>query len=1168
MNLEDLRADMRVRGLTANEIVTILHVKLKGRVGAEITYLRQDSHLPIKRTVFREEESQLECISGRLYDFNANAELFRLASDAWRIKHAHVFDPFQAVHSSHIQPLPHQIDAVYNHMLRQLPLRFLLADDPGAGKTIMAGLLIRELESRGAISRCMICVPGNLAFQWQEELSEKFSLDFRIFTNSSADELTANNFLIARMDQIKRESYREMLRETAWDLVIVDEAHKMSAPWFGKTPNYTQRYQLGQLLGERTSNLLLLTATPHNGRNDEFQLFLRLLDPDRFSDRKFDFENQRIDAGDEGDPLEISDLMRRVQKEELRNFDGSKLFPDRFAYTRDFDLADQGQDLYESVTNYVRNEFNRAQQLQGGRRNSVGFAMIIMQRRLASSPKAIANTLSRRHERLRNLLEEWISSGEFSNSELPADEEERLEDLDDGHLQDPEEEEEKLVNNATNATSIDELKKEISVLRSLEVQAVAVNDSGQDSKWDDLEALLGHEDLLKDKDGNSRKLIIFTDFRDTLEYLVDRLRSFAGQPNAIVQIHGGISFPQRREVQERFWSDDAIRFLVATDAAGEGINLHCTNLMINYDLPWNPNRLEQRFGRIHRIGQRKPCYLWNLLASSTREGQVYRTLIEKMSNIHGALDGKVFDTLGDLFREKSLQEIMMEAISKPEHILPLPNQEMIREIAGKELSKIDNRLVTTTLEENKIHEMDILRTRALAASLQPWHIKAFFARVLKLWGASLHRQGRKDGVFGINHVPIQISARIQASEQRFLSSVDMLCFEPQRYREFRASGVQLIDSIHPLLQASVKSLLATNDRWLNKGAILIDGDNICLKPRLLVYLEQSIICGQQDSKGHPIELERGAWCVEICKDEEVIFPDDAPWIDYREALPAEESAVKKLLMEHWLDHQDYFIGLAEEELALSKIKPRWEEVSGARREKIQRDRNIISTHLQNEIANQSRVIGQEHNREQVAMLAGTPQEVGSARRRRRLAEERKVHFEEQLNKRMSSFDLDADIRLGGSHVAGVALVFPVALLSDKDRADAVARREIELAAMKAIMEAERELGNEPQDVSASKRGYDIESVPKGHGPLRLIEVKGRRADAGEVTLTRNELLTSLNCSRNEREVHILAIVRVNKSGEAEPPHYLFNHMFAEPDPAASSVNFKLSQLLENSESPR
>ncbi|MDD9956694.1 MAG: helicase-related protein [Anaerolineaceae bacterium] len=1168
MKLEKLRADMRIRGLTANEIVTILHVEIKGSVGAKVTYRREDGRPPITRTVLRREESILEIVPERRFDFSAESDEFRLASDAWRIKFAHVFDPLQAVHSSPIQPLPHQIEAVYNTMLDQQPLRFLLADDPGAGKTIMAGLLVRELEIRGAVDRCLICVPGNLAYQWQEEMREKFSLEFKIFsedTSNSIEALAANDLLIARMDQIKRNKYRKMLEQTNWDLVLIDEAHKMSAPWFGKTPNFTQRYRLGELLGRKTTNLLLLTATPHNGRQNEFQLFLRLLDPDRFSDRKSDSLGQRGIAVEHSG---FSDLMRRMQKEELKNFDGSNLFPERFAYTRDFELADLGQDLYERVTNYVRNEFNRAKHLAGGRRNNVGFAMVILQRRLASSPGAIAHTLQRRHSKLRDLLVEWQSSGPAASSESTSYDDEEIEDIDDGHVQDPEQSEEEFVNNATNAANIGELQKEIDVLAELEAQAVEVRNSGIDSKWEGLEDLLNNERLLYLKDGSPRKLIIFTEFRDTLSYLVNRLVEFTGEPDTILQIHGGLPFGQRREVQDRFWTDKSVRFLVATDAAGEGINLHCTNLMINYDLPWNPNRLEQRFGRIHRIGQRKTCHLWNMLASNTREGRVFNTLIRKMGNIGGALDGKMFNVLGDVFREQSLQEIMMEAISGPENALPLPDLEHNIRMASETLSNIENRLVITTLEVPQVKKLDMHRTRTLAVSLQPWHIKAFTTRALKLYGTALRENDREIGVFALDRVPTEIREGIPESEIKPERSYKSLCFEPHRYHERIAKGVQLISIGHPLLKAIVAKVLTMNQRPLRHGAVLIDDQNLGIHPRLLIYLEQAIISGHQSAEGHPLELERSAWCVEISREREIVIPDDAPWIDYRKPAPSEIAAVERHLLEAWLEQQDEFIGCAVDALTGEKIIPRLEVISEIRKKKSARDRRVVRAHLLQEISHQDEIIERTHNREKAAILDGNQQEISLARANRSSAEERKERHKARLERRMNTLDLDSVINLGDAHVAGVALVLPAALLNDRDRADAVARREVELIAMKAVVDAEQELGNIPHDVSASKRGYDIESVPKGHGPLRLIEVKGRRADAGKVTLTRNELLTSLNCRRNDREIHILAIVRVHECGEADSPQYVINHAFSEPDPAASSVTFSLSQLLENGGPPR
>jgi superfamily II DNA or RNA helicase len=251
-----------------------------------------------------------------------------------------------AVHTSLVDPLPHQITAVYEEMLGRQPLRFLLADDPGAGKTIMAGLLIKELIARGDLQRCLIVCPGSLAEQWQDELYRRFDLPFEILTNDKLEAARTgnwfleNNLTIARLDKLSRnEDVQDKLSipEAQWDLIVCDEAHKMSATHFGGEIKYTKRYRLGQKLSGITRHFLLMTATPHNGKDDDFQLFMALLDEDRFEGRFRDGVHT----------VDVSDLMRRMVKEKLLRFDGEPLFPPRYATTVPYKLSDSEAVLYE-----------------------------------------------------------------------------------------------------------------------------------------------------------------------------------------------------------------------------------------------------------------------------------------------------------------------------------------------------------------------------------------------------------------------------------------------------------------------------------------------------------------------------------------------------------------------------------------------------------------------------------------------------------------------------------------------------------------------------------------------------------------------------------------------------------------------------------------------------
>ena len=689
MRLEDLQTHAAVRGVLPDALVTVVSVQWFGSEALELTY-KTAAGAVANELLYRHDEARLEIVErGRPWSFDGDGALFRLVSEAQRIRMAHLFDPVLAVHTSDLEPLPHQITAVYEAMLPRQPLRFLLADDPGAGKTIMAGLLIKELIARGDLERCLVVCPGSLAEQWQDELYRRFHLPFEILTRDKLDAARTGNWfletplVIARLDMLSRNEDLQAKLEApdcGWDLVVCDEAHKLSATFFGGEVTYTKRYRLGQLLSSLSRHFLLMTATPHNGKEEDFQLFMALLDGDRFEGRFRDGVHT----------ADVSDLMRRMVKEHLLTFEGKPLFPERIAYTVPYTLSEAEAGLYAAVTDYVRQEFNRAEALANARRaGTVGFALTILQRRLASSPEAIYRSLRRRRERLENRRREFevlqrggtaSAAAILSAPVLDADE---VDDLEDAPEDEVETTEARLLDEATAARSIVELKAEIETLTKLEGLALGVRQQGGDTKWRELASLLGEifttaglpgrvgerttpygaGEIARPAPSPRQKLVLFTEHRDTLRYLQDRITTLLGRETAVVVIHGGIGREERLKAQEAFRHDPEVSVLLATDAAGEGINLQRAHLMVNYDLPWNPNRLEQRFGRIHRIGQTEVCHLWNLVAQETREGDVYRRLLEKLEQARQTLGGQVFDVLGKLeFEGRPLRELLIDAI--------------------------------------------------------------------------------------------------------------------------------------------------------------------------------------------------------------------------------------------------------------------------------------------------------------------------------------------------------------------------------------------------------------------------------------------------------------------------------------------------------------------------
>src|SRR6266545_3277817 len=616
--LEDIQANASFRGILPDALVTVVSAQWLGSDALELVYKDAAGKLG-NELLYRDSEPTLDLVEqGRPWSFDGDGDLFRLVSEAYRIRLAHLFDPVLAVHTSLVDPLPHQITAVYEEMLTRQPLRFLLADDPGSGKTIMAGLLIKELLIRGDLRRCLVVCPGSLAEQWQDELSRRFQLPFDIMTNDKLEAahtgnwFLENNLVIARLDKLSRnEDVQQKLQapDCRWDLIVCDEAHKMSATVFGGETKYTKRYRLGQLLSTLTRHFLLMTATPHNGKEEDFQLFMALLDGDRFEGRFRD----GVHVAD------VSDLMRRMVKENLLKFDATPLFPERIAYTVPFTLSDPEAQLYRAVTDYVREEFNRAEALQNDKRaGTVGFALTILQRRLASSPEAIYQSLRRRRERLEKrcreleLLQRGAAAMAIATA-APTLDDEDVEDLEEAPDDEVEAAEAEILDQATAARTIDELQAEIATLGRLETLAGTVRRSGADRKWRELAGLLsviftpaaianqvaeepapyGAGTISPPTPSPRQKLVIFTEHRDTLSYLDTRVSTLLGRKEAVVVIHGGMGRQQRLNAQESFRHDPEVQVLLATDAAGEGINLQRAHLMVNYDLPWNPNRLEQ-----------------------------------------------------------------------------------------------------------------------------------------------------------------------------------------------------------------------------------------------------------------------------------------------------------------------------------------------------------------------------------------------------------------------------------------------------------------------------------------------------------------------------------------------------------------------------------------------
>jgi len=1188
MRLEDIQNNAAIRGIIPDALVTVVSVQWFGSEALELTY-KTPSGKVANELLYRHDEPRLEVVAqGRPWSFDGDGALFRLVSEAHRIRLAHLFDPVLAVHTSQVEALPHQITAVYEAMLPRQPLRFLLADDPGAGKTIMAGLLIKELIARGDLKRCLVVCPGSLAEQWQDELYRRFDLPFEILTNEGLEAARTGNWflehdlVIARLDKLSRdENVQAKLGapDCRFDLVVCDEAHKMSATFFSGEVKYTKRYRLGQLLSSLTRHFLLMTATPHNGKEEDFQLFMALLDGDRFEGRFRDGVHQ----------ADVSDLMRRMVKESLLKFDGRPLFPERIAYTVPYKLSEAEARLYREVTDYVREEFNRADALQNDKRaGTVGFALTILQRRLASSPEAIYQSLRRRRERLEKrlreleLLQRGAGVPAIGGKVLEAED---IEDLDEAPENEVETAEEEILDQATAATTIQELKAEIGTLVRLEQLAAEVRRRREDTKWRELSHLLGEifradggasrteepaapygsGDIPPPKPSPRQKLVIFTEHRDTLNYLSERITTLLGRSDAIVTIHGGMGREERRTAQESFLHDPHVQVLLATDAAGEGINLQRAHLMVNYDLPWNPNRLEQRFGRIHRIGQTEVCHLWNLVAQETREGDVYRTLLEKIEEARKALGGQVFDVLGKIqFEGKPLRELLLEAVRYGER--PEVRARLTRAID----QAVDRTHLQDLIEERALaHDaMDASRVarvreemeRAEARRLQPHYIESFFLEAFKRLGGTAHQ--REPRRYEITKVPapvrtrdrsIGIGAPVLPRYERVVFEKDLIAPQGQNLAAFVCPG-------HPLLDATLDLTLERHRDLLRRGTVLVDARDSGSTPRVLFYLEHTVQDASHLPSGERRTVSRRMLYVEIDAEGNARHLQYAPYLDYRPLRDQEPSFEAILALPEcvWITRELEQKAFGH---AIATVVPEHiQEVRARRLGWIEKTRAAVKDRLTKEITYWDHRAAELQLQEQAGRT--------NARLNSQEARKRADELQVRLEKRLADLDREAQLSAVPPVVLGGLVVVPAGLIarmtgqplapgaeSPDNQAAAARAREI-------VMAIERKLGFEPTDREHEKLGYDIESRDPKTGRLRFLEVKGRVSGAATITVTRNEILYSLN----KPEDFILAIVEF-QDGDKHRAHYLRRPFQREPDFYVTSVNYDFAGLLKRAEEP-
>lgn len=1036
----------------------------------------------------------------------ANAERIRLLVESARIRLAYAHDRQFAVSLSGIRTLPHQIEAVYMKMLPQPRLRFLLADDPGAGKTIMAGLLIKELKLREAVERILVLCPAPLTIQWQDEMLRWFNEHFDMIF-SAVDQLQLTNpwqrytQVIASLDYAKQEDVRERVWQQRWDLIIIDEAHKCSAytkksSTRGDEVEKTRRYQLAEKLAADCDHLLMLTATPHHGDDDRFAHFIRLIDPDLFpepnkvGEKAGEIRREILRLGPD-----CPWALRRL-KEDLRDVNGHRLFPDRHAHTVAFRLSPDEFDLYKAVTAYI-NEF--LPQASGRKKHSVALARTVLQRRLASSTHAIFESLRRRFEKQEGLLKELESL-------TPAQRAKRLAQLQ-GKLVDAEQDEDdldeaardELVDEFTAALELDQLREEIAALRDLVAQARRVRDIGNDSKLAALRECLKKAEFAELHDGRG-KLLIFTEHRDTLNHLRESL----SRAYSTCEIHGGMNPHERKRAQEEFRTTKQV--CLATEAAGEGINLQFCRLMINYDLPWNPTRLEQRLGRIHRIGQERDVHAFNFVASKSEEGQdiiegrILERLLEKLEQMRVVLADRVFDVIGEVLslNDVNLPEMLREAVHDPRRLDEYLDK--IEKVDPQQLLLYE-KATGIALARANVDFSQFQRQNELAEErrLMPRYVEDQFIKSAAEVG--LRVEPRADGLWRIEHVLADLRSDRLGAVRRMGKPESI-------YRKvtFRKEHLEMDQHLDAVLLGPGHSLYAAVDERLNEMLAGISGgqavyldSNSELACRLHFF--EMAVRGQ-NTKGEPQTL----WGELVAVREELDRhgsqePFTVVPADLILDLPGHPSAPERLDPVDPTAASDFLRSTYQ-----SEQRGRCQE---ERRHFVEVCREYLEKSFTARIrAAQDRVMGLKGRERQAP-------EVAIARQR---AENDLADLQRTKVERMAGLERLTLAKHGPVRHIATALVWPATRSAEEqlgatlEELDPVLRRKIELAAEDLVEAYEKSRGWECDRVGHLKIGFDIRSL----GPadpqtgfrdpvqgIRRIEVKGRRRGQ-PIRLTTNE----------------------------------------------------------------
>lgn len=1074
-----------IKNLIPAEPVTVIKVQPLGS-SISISYTGVNSNRTSSKVISQSDMAHLELLTTEgSFNFQGDPVKFALFAEAERISSAYQFDPLFAVNCSIVDPLPHQVEAVYKFLLPLPKIRFLLADDTGAGKTIMTGLLLKELLLRDAIERVLIVTPGGLTKQWQEdEMGIKFNIPFTL-VNRAAFSADPNVFhtaakIVTSIDFISREDVMNVAGNAHWDLIVFDEAHKLSAYDYGQKQYLSLRYKAAQSLSQQCEHLLLLTATPHRGRADTFKKLLQLLDEDIFatdelaSARVKEFEHNGINKF----------FIRRL-KEDMRDWDGKPLYKDRHTKTVAYQLTPEEKALYDAVTNYLT---KRKEEASETKNIHVSLALAVMQRRLVSSIFAIKNTLFKRWQALQGIVDElsktptlWSQRHKLEGFDV--DNLDEYEDLDDNErdafdsiLSDP-----KKFRLFTTAQSVQEIQEEAREVKRLYDMADTLFKSHQEEqKFKELRAMLTAQKVIE-----GSKLVIFTEHKDTLIYLEDRLRNNGYN---VATIHGGKTVDERRQAQWDFFKPET-QILIGTDAAGEGINLQFCNLLINWDIPWNPNRLEQRMGRIHRYGQKQDVMVFNMVASNTREGQVLERLLTKLDIIReGMGDDRVYDVIQDVLENVGLDDVYNAVLNGKQtslnEFLAADNDQLKIKFSEK-IKEQREKLAHSNVD---YREARALKEDSDEKRLQPIYIRQFFEK------AFTHLEGAftevRPDIYRIDRLPEAIAKALRQNHNIYADSLRaiLFCFNKQVFLDYQNIGdlgkVHYINPGNPVFDNLIDVVRLTYREEMLKGAVFVSPDD--LEPYFAFFVKSQIRDNRTTQKDESIADERLLLVQQFAK-EALKCTSPAKLLDLHAptefAKPVQPPPVRE---------SDNIVAWCFEHITSLQF----EEMQHIVQKDTAKRREYLDTAFTQVILDAQTQIQEWQAK---VLMGDTKVQDKIAKKEERIRE-----LVAKKQTRLAGLDLMAQLSPKAPEVLGCAYIVPLTLVEYKSHYGMSRDDEAEAIAMQTAMEYERAQGWIPHDVSANNEGYDIRSISPDQ-IKRYIEVKGRSGSDGSVMLSENEM---------------------------------------------------------------